>query len=412
MSDTTTHLLLPFILAAQAQKYVTQNEALRLLDGLVQFAVLDRDLTAPPASPADGDRYIVATGAIGDWAGWDLNVALWTDGAWARLPPRAGWRAWVEDEGALLAFDGAAWVAAGGITATAAGDGTLTMLGVNTAGDAFNRLAVKSDSVLISHDDVNPGSGDARIVINKAASGNVASVLFQTGFSAWAEIGLVGDDAFRIRHSNDGGQTFADVVFVNAVSRFVGIGTTASVGRLNVNGAVLPSSDNAFVLGNATRRWSDAFVASGVIQTSDAREKDVIGGLTEYAGGLVDRVAPVLFRWKVGGIDVTDAPAFEGQMPANLAEVEDPAIRAEPVFEPPRPGRRVHAGFLAQDVQTALAAFGVDFGGWGLDDKDDPDSRQWLRPDQFIPVLWEALHETRARLAATEARLEAIEARA
>jgi hypothetical protein len=108
MSDATTHLLLPWILAAQAQKHVTHNEALRLLDGLVQLAVLDRDLTAPPGSPADGDRYIVASGANGDWAGWDLNVALFTDGAWLRLPPRAGWRAWVEDEGLLLVHDGSA----------------------------------------------------------------------------------------------------------------------------------------------------------------------------------------------------------------------------------------------------------------------------------------------------------------
>jgi hypothetical protein len=62
MSDATTHLLLPYILAAQAQKHVTHNEALRILDGLVQLSVLDRDLAAPPASPADGDRYIVASG--------------------------------------------------------------------------------------------------------------------------------------------------------------------------------------------------------------------------------------------------------------------------------------------------------------------------------------------------------------
>ena len=52
MSDATTHLLLPYILAAQAQKHVTHNEALRILDGLVQLSVLDRDLAAPPGSPA------------------------------------------------------------------------------------------------------------------------------------------------------------------------------------------------------------------------------------------------------------------------------------------------------------------------------------------------------------------------
>ena len=51
MSDTTTHLGLPYLLAAQAQKHVTHNEALRLLDAMVQLSVLDRTRTAPPASP-------------------------------------------------------------------------------------------------------------------------------------------------------------------------------------------------------------------------------------------------------------------------------------------------------------------------------------------------------------------------
>ena len=67
MSDITTHLLLPYILASQAQKHVTHNEALRLLDAMVQLSVLDRDLTSPPASPADGDRHIVGR--------WRLDAA-------------------------------------------------------------------------------------------------------------------------------------------------------------------------------------------------------------------------------------------------------------------------------------------------------------------------------------------------
>ena len=108
MSDITTHLLLPYILASQAQKHVTHNEALRLLDAMVQLSVLDRDLTAPPASPADGDRYLVAASASGLWAGWDLNVAFWIDGVWQRLVPRPGWLAWVADEATLFAWDGLA----------------------------------------------------------------------------------------------------------------------------------------------------------------------------------------------------------------------------------------------------------------------------------------------------------------
>ena len=109
MSDITTHLLLPYILPAQAQKHVTHNEALRLLDAMVQLSVLDRDLTAPPASPADGDRYIVASGATGLWVGWDLNVTTWVDGVWMRLVPRPGWLAWIADEATFAVWNGSVW---------------------------------------------------------------------------------------------------------------------------------------------------------------------------------------------------------------------------------------------------------------------------------------------------------------
>lgn len=113
MSDTTTHLGLPYLLAAQAQKHVTHNEALRLLDAMVQLSVLDRTRTTPPASPADGDRHLVASGATGLWAGWDLNVAFWVDGAWLRLVPRIGWLVWVAAEGLFLVRTGSAWEVVG-----------------------------------------------------------------------------------------------------------------------------------------------------------------------------------------------------------------------------------------------------------------------------------------------------------
>jgi hypothetical protein len=110
MSDTSTHLGLPYLLAAQAQKHVTHNESLRLLDTIVQLSVLDRTRTTPPVSPADGDRHLVATGAAGLWAGWDLNVAFWVDGVWMRLLPRPGWLVWVAVEDSLLVYSGAGWL--------------------------------------------------------------------------------------------------------------------------------------------------------------------------------------------------------------------------------------------------------------------------------------------------------------
>lgn len=110
MSDTTSRLLLPYILAAQAQKHVTHNDALRRLDGLVNLTVEDRSRSAPPANPTQGSAYLVATGASGLWAGWSGDVALWADGAWLRLPARPGWRLWILAEEVMLVRLAAGWV--------------------------------------------------------------------------------------------------------------------------------------------------------------------------------------------------------------------------------------------------------------------------------------------------------------
>ena len=63
--DTSPNLQLAFLMAAQSQKHVTYNEAMRALDALVQQSVLDKDLATPPSSPADGVRYIVAASPTG-----------------------------------------------------------------------------------------------------------------------------------------------------------------------------------------------------------------------------------------------------------------------------------------------------------------------------------------------------------
>ena len=106
---TTPNLALPYLAAAQAQKHVTVNEALDALDGLVQLAVISAGFTAPPGSPAEGDRYVVASGATGAWAGWDASVAQFSGGAWHRLIPQTGWLAWNEANGVVLVWTGSAW---------------------------------------------------------------------------------------------------------------------------------------------------------------------------------------------------------------------------------------------------------------------------------------------------------------
>ena len=105
----SANLALAYLEAAQSQKHVTVNEALSGLDVLVQLSVLDRDLTAPPGSPVEGDRYLVATGATGAWAGQAGKIAAWQAGAWMFRTPRNGWKAWVADEATFVFYDAGAW---------------------------------------------------------------------------------------------------------------------------------------------------------------------------------------------------------------------------------------------------------------------------------------------------------------
>lgn len=107
----TANLALPNLEAGQAQKHVTVNEALRLLDGLVQIVAQSRTTTAPPGSPVEGACYIVAASATGAWSGWDGDVAMWADGSWWRLPAKTGWLAWVVDEACVAVRSGSLWLA-------------------------------------------------------------------------------------------------------------------------------------------------------------------------------------------------------------------------------------------------------------------------------------------------------------
>ncbi len=192
--EQTANLQLPFIMPSQAQKHVTHNEAIRSLDILVQLSVVDRDLAAPPVSPGEGARYLVAPGATGAWSGRQDQIAAWQDGAWAFHAPQPGWLAWVADEQRLIAFDGTDWIDAASQNVNPAPPG-----GVNATADATNRLSVRSPATLLDAE-----SGDHRLKINKAAAGNTTSVVFQSGYSGRAEFGLAGDDDWRVKVSADG----------------------------------------------------------------------------------------------------------------------------------------------------------------------------------------------------------------
>jgi hypothetical protein len=190
---------------SQAQKHVTHNEALRILDALLHIRVEGRDREEPPAEPEEGERWIVGDAPSGAFAGQAGKLAAFQDGAWAFHQPRSGWVIWDEAESALLVHDGTGWV-------SASDPQNVSRIGVNTTADDTNRLSVSAAATLLSHE----GAGH-QLKINKAASGDTGSLLFQTGWSGRAEMGLAGGEDFSIKVSPDG-ESWNTALAVEAVT--------------------------------------------------------------------------------------------------------------------------------------------------------------------------------------------------
>ncbi len=113
MSDplATPHLALPYIAAAQAQKHVTHNEALRLVDGIVHLAVEAAAATTPPGSPVEGMRYLLGAAPTGAWSGKAGALALYADGAWLFRAPQIGWIVFDKTTEDVLVLKAAGWAA-------------------------------------------------------------------------------------------------------------------------------------------------------------------------------------------------------------------------------------------------------------------------------------------------------------
>lgn len=107
--DASARLGLPLLRAGQAQKEMSHNEALTLLDLLAQPAVVATGIDTPPLAPDPGDCWIVGTAPSGAWAGHGGALAGWTAGGWRHVAPREGMSAWSAADGAFARFSGGAW---------------------------------------------------------------------------------------------------------------------------------------------------------------------------------------------------------------------------------------------------------------------------------------------------------------
>ncbi|GAA4781181.1 hypothetical protein GCM10023219_31770 [Stakelama sediminis] len=100
----TARLSLPLLSAGQAQKEMTHNEALTLIDMLMVPAVQAVGQDDPPGTPAAGECWIVGAAPTGDWVGQTNALACWTDGGWRFVSARAGQAIWSVPDDVFAVF--------------------------------------------------------------------------------------------------------------------------------------------------------------------------------------------------------------------------------------------------------------------------------------------------------------------
>ncbi len=109
MSEITARFALPLLQAGQAQKEIDHNEALTRIDAALHPLVRDAGIETPPASPAEGEAWLLGAAPTGDWAGRALTLAVFTGGGWRFVAPGVGMSVWSIAAGRYLRWDGGGW---------------------------------------------------------------------------------------------------------------------------------------------------------------------------------------------------------------------------------------------------------------------------------------------------------------
>lgn len=110
--ELSDRFALPMLQAAQAQKEVTHNEALALIDMILHAHAESASIATPPASPQVGQCWIVASSGTDAWSGHDGELVCWTAGGWRFVVPRDGMHVMIADQGHELIHNGSNWNAA------------------------------------------------------------------------------------------------------------------------------------------------------------------------------------------------------------------------------------------------------------------------------------------------------------
>jgi hypothetical protein len=104
-TSTTPRWALPLLFAGQSQKEFYVNEAHALTDALLH-AVCEGETAEAPATPVEGEAWLVAADATGEWTGEDGKLASRQAGNWLFSAPSDGMRLFDRSTGQMLLYRG------------------------------------------------------------------------------------------------------------------------------------------------------------------------------------------------------------------------------------------------------------------------------------------------------------------
>ena len=303
-----------------------------------------------------------------------------------------------------------------------------------SAGGSSAKLQVR-DTGYIYLESTRDG-GYPQIVFNTkktggSSSSNITQISFLAEDSSGQNLtaGAININAKTLFSSPEGGSSqmrFAtkNTSDANAIYRYV----------IDSDGSILPYSSNSYDIGKTGQHIRNIYSANAVTVGSDRRLKTDIED-TPLGLDFINALRPVAYRLIVGDRTVTMEQETDENGEPLFVDVQDgteqvrvgmdehgepifeerPVIRREPKLRETvttRPGARTHYGLIAQEVKETLdsVAPGVDFAGWVLEDKNDPDSQQALRYEQFIAPLIRAAQEQQVQIEALKAEVAALKA--
>lgn len=295
------------------------------------------------------------------------------------------------ENGTSTVIDGGA-IKAATITADQIAGKTITAAEI--ASDAITSAKIKAGAVTAAK--IAAGAIDAEkiklgewMTVYKTLSGSTPGgyIGYDSGFGSTYGIGMQAynsdaecictDEAARLSWgtsaqfiASESGYAYVDgdpIVFdIDGTDRFVmsDHGTYVSLRPYATS-----SSSFNYHLGTSSYKWGALYATNGTIQTSDRNEKNSIEDLPEKYLTLFNRLRPVRYKMNEGS------------------------------------SGRYHVGYIAQEVEEAMTAVGIDsleFGGFVKDKDEAGNDMYMLRYDEF-----DAIRD--AKIKQLEARIEKLE---